>query len=477
MLVLTEERGKHAVAKNEEAVLTKRRPKQTAEKLFSPITKALDDVETDFSGSSNIKKTLIAMLKLRRAICIFLAIVVLVSSCYFAFQSDQSATAEMSLNYEEAANGLNPNATRYNAYNIASRDVVEDALRYCGVDPESVDVDALCNAITIRSTNNKTFSEGDYYISTTFKITLKKPREIKGVRTGNLLTFLCKAYKDDFYAKYTENRSILNFDVDSFNDKEYLEIADLLDLKAQQIEKYLNTRAKQSKTFVESESNETFKSLVQKVQNIRNYHINKYRTFVIEAGCSYDKARYINSLSYTNRLKGLSYDKDMAAYDVHNDGIVMYNDDMISVVMIPSIDEVKKAYYMSKTKTGMDYIASRADDYLATAQETAKEITINREIIAKMQAGTNSNAQIQKADQMIHDIKAEFTELSHQIESVDKAYVKYKTKDYLTFKQVRQSITQKLRVSFVLELAAALLLLIYALIWLRFRYFRGGVEE
>ena len=167
----------------------------------------------------------------------------------------------------------------------------------------------------------------------------------------------------------------------------------------------------------------------------------------------------------------------MAAYNVHNDGIAMYDDDMISVVMIPSIDESKRTYYMSKTKTGMDYIASRADNYLATAQETAKEITVNEEIIAKMQAGTNSAGSLTKANQMIGDIRSKFTELSRQIESVDKAYVKYKTKDYLTFKTVKQSFIQRISLDVILELIAGILLLIYVFIWLRFRYIRGGDKE
>lgn len=455
----------------------KRSPKQMIKKLFSSLNTVFEDVSKDFAGSSNIKKTLVAMLKLRVAICILLVVVICGSAGFFLYRSGNTATAEMSLNYEQAANGLNPNATRFNAYNIASKEVAENTLRYCGIDPESVDVNSLCNAITISSTNNKAFSEGEYFISTTYKVTLKKPSSLKNVSTGDLLDFLCKAYKDDLYSKYTENRSILDFDIDTFNDKEYLEIADLLDLKAQQIEKYLNTRAKQSKSFVESQSNETFKSLVQKAQDIRNYDINKYRTFVIEAGCSYDKARYINSLSYVNQLNSISYNKDMTAYNVHNDGIKMYDDNMISVVMIPSIDEAKKSYYMSKTKTGMDYIASKADTFLATAQETFKAITINREIIAKMQAGTNSSSQIQKANRMIEDIRNKYAELSRQIESVDKAYVKYRTKDYLTFKTVKQSFVKRIRLDFILEVSAGLLLLIYVLIWLKFRYIRGGAEE
>ena len=469
--------------KNSEAVLKKHESKrkfslkEAIKKLFSPIVEILDGIEADYTGSSRIKKTFIAMFKLRMWICIPLVLIMIASACFFAYRSTNTAIAEMSLNYEEAANGLNPNSTRFNAYNISSQEVVEDMIGYCGIDPKSVDVNSLCDSITISSTNNKTFSEGDYYISTTYKITLKKPSSVKDIRTEDLLNFLCKAYKDNLYSKYTENRSILDFNIDIFNDKEYLEIADLLDLKAQQIKKYLNTRAKQSKSFVETESDETFKSLVQKVEDIQNYDISKYRTFVIEAGCSHDKDRYITSLSYINRLKSISYNKDMTAYYVHNDGIRMYDDDMISVVMIPSIDESKKTYYMSKTKTGMDYIASKADAFLSTAQVTAKEIKNNEETMAKMLAGTNDSDNINKANQMIEEIRNKFTELSRQIETVDKAYVKYKTKDYLTFKPIKHSIVKRLRLDFILEMTAGLIFLIYGFIWIRFRYFAGGNKE
>ena len=468
---------------NQEAVSEEKSPKRrrglraAVNNLFLPVKKVFDDVESDFANSSHFKKTLIAMLKLRVWICVPLAIFVCVSACFFHYRNSYTATAEMSLNYEEAANGLNPNATRFNAYNIASREVVENMLRYCGINPESVDVNSLCDAITISSTNNKAFTEGDYYISTTFKVTLKKPAFVKGIRTPDLLNFLCKAYKDNLYYNFTENRSILDFNIDIFNDKEYLEIADLLDLKARQIEKYLNTRAKQNKAFVETETDETFKSLVQKVEDIKNYDIAKYRTFVIEAGCSYDKDRYIRSLSYTNMLNGISYNKDMTAYNVHNDGIKMYNDAMISVVMIPSIDESKRTYYMSKTKTGMDYLANRADNLLATAQETAKSITINQEIMAKMGAGANESDKIKKANQMIDDIRYKFSELSRQIETVDKAYVKYKTKDYLTFKPVKMSVIQKLRLDFIVELSAAFIVLVYGLVGLRFLFLKESVEK
>ena len=451
--------------------------RQWLKKILSPISDVLNGVDLDFAERSRTRKTLISMVKLKVPICILLVAAIALSACYFLLQSDSTATVEMSLNYEESANGLNPNSTRFNVYDVASPEVVSGMLSYCGIDPDRVDLNSIIQCISIHPTNTKAFSEDNFFICTSYKITLRKPSAIKGISTKELLGFLCKSYKDNLYSKYTENRSILDFDIDKFNDKEFMEIADLLDLKAQQIEKYLNTRAKQSKTFTEAETDETFKSLSQKVEDLRNYDIEKYRAFIIQAGCSHNKARYIRSLSYINRIKGLSYSKDMAAYKVRNEGIKMYNEAMISVVMIPTIDDTKRTYYMSKTKTGMDYMANQANDFLLTAQETSKVIETNKDIISKMRAGTNEPADIRKANNMIEDIRQKFADLSKQIEIVDKAYIKYKTKDYLTFKTASPSLMQKLRPSMLLTIAAALLMGIYAAIWFRYRYFSGGKKS
>ena len=446
-------------------------------KLFSPVTKVFDGVEMDFADRTRPKKTIIAMFKLKVPICIILVVAILASACYFFFESNNVATTEMSLNYEESAYGLNPNSTRFNVYDVESPEVVTQMLTYCGIDPDSIDdLNSVIDCISVSPTNNKAFSEEeeDYFITSTFKITLKKPACIKGVSAKELLTFLCKAYKDNLYLNYTENRSILEFDIEKFNDKEYVEIADLLDLKAQQLEKYLNTRVKQSKTFTEKNSDETFKSLSQKLEDLRTYDISKYRSFVIQSGCSNDKARFLRSRSYVNMIKGIDYSKDLAAYNVHNAGIKMYDEAMISVVMIPSVDESKNTYYMSKTKTGMDYMASQADDYLLSAQETAKEISVNREVMKKIQAGRNTSAEIKKADSMIVAIRDKFSELSRLIESIDKAYIKYKTKDYLTFKASNPSLMQKFHIDTLFVIAVVLVVAIYAAIWIRFRYFKGG---
>ena len=451
--------------------------------ILNKITGIIDGINKDYSDRNHARKALIAVLRFRTPILLILLAAVVLAGGYFLWDSEKTASTKMSLNYEESAYGLNPNSTRYYVYDIKNPEVVKGMLEYSGVDPDTVDLDEVTDCITVRATDpkaitEKTTQEENYFISTTYKITLRRPSQIKDVDVRVLLNFLCKSYKDYFYSQYTDNRSILDFDIEQFEDREYMVVADLFDMKAKQIEKYLNTRVKQSKSFTEQKSDETFKSLVQKVEDIRTYDIENYRSFVKEVGCSYDKTNYLRSLDYVNRIKNIEYSKDMAAYTVNNEGIKMYNESLINVVLIPSVDSQKNTYYMSRTKTGMDYMAKQADDYLLTAQNLAKEIKYNKQVISKMSNGTNRVADIKKANSMISDINKKFSDISKQVETVDKAYVKYRTKDYLTFKSTNASLSQRVQPLKLIMLALGLLFVIFIAIWLRMKYVssRGNKE-
>ncbi|MBQ7573396.1 MAG: hypothetical protein IJT23_03980 [Clostridia bacterium] len=443
-------------------------------KITGPLSKLLNDIESNYNDHSAIKMTLIGLFRLRIAICLSVVLVMICAACFFVMQNDSEASAQMSLNYEESAKGLNPNSTRFNTYELKSPEVVEKMLYYCGIDPETVDMDNLINSISISPTNSKGFSPDNYYIATSYKVSIKKPADIKEANADDLLAFLCKAYTDIFYSRYADNRSILDFDVEEFDDKEFLLVADLLELKAQQQSKYLNTRVKQSKTFTDGSSDDTFKSLAEAVEDFRNYDIESYRSYVLQTGIAHNKAHYTGVLDYLNLTNKIKYDKDIASYTVRYDGISLYNEAMISIVMIPTIDREKQNYYMSKTKTGMDYMASQADNFLATAQETAKKIETNSDILAKIQAGKNSDAAVKKAYKMIDDMQIKFSEMSRRIESIDKAYVKYKTKDYVTFQMKGMSLMQKIRPDLLIMLAFVLVVGAFGALWIRFKYFAGG---
>lgn len=440
--------------------------KKTVRFIFSPVIKVTDNVNKYYGDQTLLKKTLISAIKLHKLLVPGIVILLVFFGIFFWVQSDNTATMIMSLNYEESAKGLNPNGTRFNIYEVKSEDVIRQVLYYFGMDEKSVDIKSISDGITITPLNVKEFDSEDYYINTSYRIKLKKPDSIKDVTAKQMLTYLNKAFKDKFYSNYAENRSILSFDINQFDESEYNTIADLLSLKANQLSKYLNMRKKQSKTFAEETTGETFISMSEKINNFCDYDIAKYRSFVLESGLSHNKVHYVRTLDYKNLMNGIEYDKNMESYNVRYDGISIYDESMISIVMIPTIDYEHKNYYMSKTKTGMDSMASQADNFLETAQATAKKIEDNNDIIKKMNAGINAPTDIDKANKMIVDMQNKLASISNEIEIVDKEYIAHRTNNYITIKMDNSSLKDRLQIENLIIVFVAFVAVVFGGLWL-----------
>ena len=87
-----------------------------------------------------------------------------------------TAKTVLSLDYEEASQGLAPNGTRFNIYEIRSREVMERLIEYAGLAGE-ISPDELSKCISVKATHNKNISGSVNYISTSFVIsfTIKSP--------------------------------------------------------------------------------------------------------------------------------------------------------------------------------------------------------------------------------------------------------------------------------------------------------------
>lgn len=434
--------------------------------VLKPVMKVTDNVQEYYGTQTSFKKTFISAIKLHNILVPVLVVLLVFFGAFFWVKSSNTASMIMSLNYEESAKGLNPNGTRFNIYEVKSDDVIRQVLYYFGIDEKSVDIKSISNGITITPLNVKEFDSDDYYINTSYRIRLKKPSSIKDVTAKQMLTYLNKAYKDKFYSNYAENRAILSFDISQFDESEYNTIADLLSLKADQLSKYLNMRKKQSKTFAEATTGETFISLSEKMNNFCDYDIARYRSYVLETGLSHNKVHYVRTLDYKNLMSGIEYDKNMESYNVRYDGISLYDEAMISIVMIPTIDYEHKNYYMSKTKTGMDSMASQADNFLETAQATAKKIEDNNDIIKKVNAGKNVPTDIDKANKMIVDMQNKLASISSEIELVDKEYIAHRTNNYITLKMDNLSVKDRLQVENLIIVFVAFVVVVFGGLWL-----------
>jgi hypothetical protein len=370
------------------------------------------------------------------------------------------------LDYEEASKGLTPNQTRFNIFEIQSGEVMERLIDYAGLEGK-ITPNELSECISVQPTHDKNISDNVNYISTSYTVRFTNNGIIDGRTAEDMLSLLCKAYREYFVKHYGFNHSILSFDVNDlkFND-EYLMAVDLLELKCSQLENYAKLRNRESKNYQDPDTGITFSALEQRAKNLYTYDLAKLRSYIIENGIANDRTGLDSMLNYKIRMDSLMYDKMMAAYDEDNKGIQMYDAAMSAVVMIPTQDQTMN-YYMSRTKTGMDNMAIHADEQLMGAVERMEQIKYNIYLTEKLEANVSDPMKTEKADIMIHEMEASLDKLASDIQAVDGAYTNTKARNYIGFSDDDAGFADQVGLVSSLLCAALILFAIFICVFLR----------
>ena len=354
-----------------------------------------------------------------------------------------TARTVLSLDYEEASQGLAPNQTRFNIYDIRSREVMERLIGYAGLEGETTP-DELSKCIGIKATHNQNISGSVNYISTSFVISFTSKNISEKRSVEDMLSLLCKAFREYFVEHYGFNHAILSFNIDDlkFND-EYLMIVDLLEMKGSQLEKYVQLRKRESKNYADPNTGITFSELEQRAKNFYTYDIENLRSYIIENGIVSDRTALKPVLDYKIHMDRLMYDKLNAAYDEDNKGIQLYDTAMSAVIMIPTQDQAMQ-YYMSRTKTGMDNMTLHANTQLIGATERMEQIKYNNYLIKKLTTYESDRAHKEKAEAMIREKQAILEKLAADIQTVDSSYTSAKARDYLSFSEDNAGFTDRI---------------------------------
>ena len=399
------------------------------------------------------------------ALILFLAICLALNGYHYVGSLRRARTI-VSLDYEEAAKGLTPSKTRFNIYEIESAEVMDRLIDYAGL-RGVVTADALNKCVSVRATHNRNISGNVNFISTSYVIEFTRSGEIAKRSAETMLSLLCKAYREFFVEHYGINHSILNFDINDlkFND-EYLLTVDLLELKCEQLKKYVQLCKRSNKNYRDPDSGITFSELEQRVDNFFAYDLARLRSYIIENGIANDKTGLNAMLAYKIQMNNLVYDEHMAAYEEDNKGIQMYDPSMSAVVMIPTEDATMK-YYMSRTKTGMDNMALHADAQLVGATECTKKIEYDTYLIDKMQGNSPRREQREKADAMIGQLEASLENLASDIRTVDNSFTSYKARNYLSFRDNHMRFLDRIAPVNSIATAVILLAAAFAVVFLR----------
>lgn len=388
---------------------------------------------------------------------VYLTILILVTcSTSLVMYRQKARTAKMlvALNYEEATRGLYPNNTRFNISLIKSEDVLDRAIAKAGLEGQITALDMADHITALASNVNGMQLPSDttsYKIATTYTITYEKNDELgPRISAKDMLGLIVEAYKDVFYEDYTYVEVGIAPDWSECEEQEYMEIGSFFEKECRMLRRFLNTNANENGTFRSARTGETFTSLRQKVDNFITIDLEKYDSYVLQSGLSKNRERYISKLEYENFLKNIDYQKFMAEYQNRLHTIEIYDSALTAVVLIPTLD-TQNNFYMSRTKVAIDYQATAAESANANGNDTMAVIQKNEYAIRQMRSQTaNTPSSIATAQSMIQDMKQKLETLIETTKILNKEYVRYKTKNYLTISFEERSLADELSLKWVI---------------------------
>lgn len=350
--------------------------------------------------------------------------------CVILVQNRVTGQIKIGFNYAEASRGLNPNSTRFNTYDIINDDVLNQAIAEGGLG--DITPEQLRETLSVEPVQTgENLSSEQYYVATDYLLRYASSKETLRLSGRNVVASVAKAYHDQFNKKYSRKTNVLEMDFSGFEELDYLDQVNLLRQRATDVQNYLWMVSDESKLYT-AEDGETFASLATKVSDFQNVELEGVESFILTRGVSRDKEQQILKLEYVNMIQDMSRQKHRAAYDVLLETIDMYERDMASIVLVPTMDN-NGEYYMSRTKIGVDDFADSAEQYSQAESNIQTTIMDNQYAINQLELAQSSADSFGTADEMMEEAKNALEAFSQKGISMLKDYETKTKGEFLVF--------------------------------------------
>ena len=385
---------------------------------------------TIYFRSKNVTKSeFLKIFKSTRLIGAWILIFVIVISGVFGIfnhiKAKHSVTAVVALNYSEASQAQNSNGTRYNMAEIICDEVVEKAIEMGAF--ENVTVKQLKNCLCVYPyVQGDVDDKSNYHISTEFVVEYHASKHTDHLDAENVITLITSAYKEYYIEKYTDNFSLTTKeDKLDYSTMEYMDIVTYFNKETTAVLNYLYGMAEKGPSFV-TKNNTTFNAIAGKVHQFKETQIDQnLKSLVLQHGVVRDKDSYIERLSYQNKNTDFDRQRNKASFDICNQAIDMYSEEMTRVVLVPTWDEGGK-YYMGRTKVGIDELSVMATTFSDNVASNEKEIMDNNLVIGKMQSASENTSANAEADALIAAIDKSIDDFTNEAITAGREYSNYR---------------------------------------------------
>ena len=361
------------------------------------------------------------------------------------------ASTTMSLNYEESVTGKTPNGARFSESEFLTQEYLEAILQATGLQDDLTTAD-LADCISISPTTSRIVTkEDDYYISSSYYLSVKLPWTLWGkITVQDFLDEICRVYLKRFTADYRVNATSLDID-DDYSDMDYEEIGSYFSMMIDRVNNYLTVRNDQDGSYL-SASGQSYSAIKKQVQNLNGYTLREYQSYIWEKGVAKDNSRCIDDLNELNRTLRWDEMSDSQKSAIYMTILDNYNNKMVSSVLIPTYDN-DGAFYMSRTKIGIDDLALQANGLLSSAVEAQKSIATNNSKVTALEQPTESH-EVQMAQAMVDNITRQLADIVSATRELDADCYAQRIRSYLVFSEPQRSFMQRYNVKRSVMLAA-----------------------
>ena len=372
-----------------------------------------------------------------------------------------SVHAIISLNYSEASMAQNSNGTRYNMADIICDEVVKKAIEKGALEDVSVKELKEC-LLVYPCVQGGVSDESEYHISTEFAVEYHASKHTDHLDSENVIKLITAAYKEYYIEKYTDNfRLDTEDEVPDFSKMEYMDTVAYLEKETMSVLNYLYGMAEKNPSFV-TENNTTFNSIAGKVYQFKETQINQnLKSLIMQNGIVRNKSEYIDRLLYQNKNTDFNRQKNTASFELCNQAIERYSEEMTRIVLVPTWDQSGK-YYMGRTKVGIDELSVQATNFSDKVASNEKEIMDNNLVIEKMNKG-NSENMFKSTDSLVDSIYKNIKAFEKEAITAGREYSNYKMNQCIAVSIYGISIFNELKTLILFAGFAYIALMLYVI--------------
>lgn len=411
----------------------------------------------------------------KKAIIISLCVIFVLSlgmTLYTGIKTSYINYMTVTLNYEGAKEGLNPDGSRFNIAEIKSDEVLKSAINKLGDNSISVEdvkdrvsIDSKMPRSAIEKTTSAIASGTNYrYNPSEFNIYYSQKKKLGKNNTVEFLNSLSAAYKDYFFNQYAEKNTIFEFEADEeFENYDYYEKKRVLTDKINSMIGYLGKHQEENPTFKASSTGYSFENLISMLINLRDRDIEKLGAYIVQNSVSDNNDEFVRKQQFLMEKISTRYKSNLQSAEITRAALELYDPYITGIAFIPSVDG-NDEYYMSRTKTGLDNLAVKSYNYGVTANDLKKKSDEHEYLATKFSVPSeNESADNITAETMIDEACEYLEKISSVAVMTDDEYVSYKTKDYITFNLPKEKNLLSVKV-FVKYFAMLLILLVLAVL-------------